>query len=362
MEAVIPSISQELLAARVGRSFPHQLLMNKLRKLGLIEYNGHLKVHSTLLNSSSSTTSDGLGRPSIRGHLCVAIGKLWFVCGWSVANAHRAKPPDVCLTICAIAISHQIVRRSLPAARLRHLPSNPFSRRVRRDPQPTNSSSMVPQDQEAIEQPEGERRHDEQVHRRHAVSMIGKKVLQPCDGAAPPPDDVLRNARLAHVDASLSSSPWSAGRAPERVRKAHVPDQLTEMKRDARSSAAPPGFPTPERSNPVANEPRPQAGRWPTRLQCAGARRYSPTNTNRSRSKNNLFGALRRSTLICCRTTSISASSRALRRRNKLATSAIHSSMIKIRHRARASPYSPACQPDRVFDGTADDVKMSLRA
>jgi CRP/FNR family transcriptional regulator, cyclic AMP receptor protein len=51
LEAVIPSISQELLAARVGTTRSRiNFFMNKFRKLGLIEYNGHLKVHSALLN------------------------------------------------------------------------------------------------------------------------------------------------------------------------------------------------------------------------------------------------------------------------------------------------------------------------
>src|SRR5712672_909197 len=94
-------------------------------------------------------------------------------CRWSVANAHRAKPPDVCLAIGTIAIANDIVRCSLPAASLRQLSSNPFSRRVCRHPQPHDSTSMVPQDQEAIQQPEGECRHDKQVHRDDAV--IGKK-------------------------------------------------------------------------------------------------------------------------------------------------------------------------------------------
>jgi CRP/FNR family cyclic AMP-dependent transcriptional regulator len=51
LEAVIPPISQELLAARVGTTRSRiNVFMNKFRKLGLIEYNGHLKVHSALLN------------------------------------------------------------------------------------------------------------------------------------------------------------------------------------------------------------------------------------------------------------------------------------------------------------------------
>ena len=51
MESVIPSISQDVLAARVGTTRPRiSYFMNKFRKLGFIEYNGGLKVHSSLLN------------------------------------------------------------------------------------------------------------------------------------------------------------------------------------------------------------------------------------------------------------------------------------------------------------------------
>src|ERR1700693_4200671 len=83
-------------------------------------------------------------------------------CRWSVANAHRAKPPDVCLAIGGIAIENNMVRRSPPATSLRHLSSNPFNRRICRHPQPHDSTTTVPQDQEAIQQPEGKCRHDEQ--------------------------------------------------------------------------------------------------------------------------------------------------------------------------------------------------------
>ena len=47
----IPKISQEVLAARVGTTRSRvNFFMNRFRKLGLIEYNGELKVHSALLN------------------------------------------------------------------------------------------------------------------------------------------------------------------------------------------------------------------------------------------------------------------------------------------------------------------------
>ena len=51
LETVIPRISQDILAAKVGTTRSRiNFFMNKFRKLGFIEYNGGLKVHSGLLN------------------------------------------------------------------------------------------------------------------------------------------------------------------------------------------------------------------------------------------------------------------------------------------------------------------------
>jgi CRP/FNR family cyclic AMP-dependent transcriptional regulator len=51
LETVIPKISQEVLAAKVGTTRSRiNFFMNKFRKLGFIEYNGGLHVHSGLLN------------------------------------------------------------------------------------------------------------------------------------------------------------------------------------------------------------------------------------------------------------------------------------------------------------------------
>jgi CRP-like cAMP-binding protein len=50
-EPVIPKISQETLAEIVGTTRSRvSFFMNKFRKLGFIEYNGTLEVHSSLLN------------------------------------------------------------------------------------------------------------------------------------------------------------------------------------------------------------------------------------------------------------------------------------------------------------------------
>jgi CRP-like cAMP-binding protein len=50
-ETVIPNITQETLAEMVGTTRSRvSFFMNKFRKLGFIEYNGKLKIHSSLLN------------------------------------------------------------------------------------------------------------------------------------------------------------------------------------------------------------------------------------------------------------------------------------------------------------------------
>ena len=47
METIIPKINQEILASSVGTTRSRiNFFMNKFRKLGFIEYNGGLKVHS----------------------------------------------------------------------------------------------------------------------------------------------------------------------------------------------------------------------------------------------------------------------------------------------------------------------------
>jgi CRP/FNR family transcriptional regulator, cyclic AMP receptor protein len=50
-EAVIPKVSQQALAEMIGTTRSRvSFFMNKFRKLGFIEYNGGLNVHSSLLN------------------------------------------------------------------------------------------------------------------------------------------------------------------------------------------------------------------------------------------------------------------------------------------------------------------------
>jgi CRP-like cAMP-binding protein len=50
-EPILAKISQETLAEMIGTTRSRvSLFMNKFRKLGFIDYNGHIEVHSSLLN------------------------------------------------------------------------------------------------------------------------------------------------------------------------------------------------------------------------------------------------------------------------------------------------------------------------
>jgi CRP/FNR family transcriptional regulator, cyclic AMP receptor protein len=50
-EPIIAKVSQETLAEMIGTTRSRvSFFMNKFRKLGLINYNGHLEIHRSLLN------------------------------------------------------------------------------------------------------------------------------------------------------------------------------------------------------------------------------------------------------------------------------------------------------------------------
>jgi CRP/FNR family cyclic AMP-dependent transcriptional regulator len=50
-EPIIAKVSQETLAEMVGTTRSRvSFFMNKFRKLGLIDYNGRIEIHSSLLN------------------------------------------------------------------------------------------------------------------------------------------------------------------------------------------------------------------------------------------------------------------------------------------------------------------------
>jgi CRP-like cAMP-binding protein len=67
---VIPNVNQNALAARVGTTRSRvNLFLNKFRKLGFIEYNGTLKVHSSLMTVLVHDAVDAPEHRRFRGSL-----------------------------------------------------------------------------------------------------------------------------------------------------------------------------------------------------------------------------------------------------------------------------------------------------
>ena len=72
-EEVIPKISQETLAEMVGTTRSRvNFFMNRFRKLGFIQYNGEIEVHSSLLNVFYTTRLMRQGVPIRQGLLRLA--------------------------------------------------------------------------------------------------------------------------------------------------------------------------------------------------------------------------------------------------------------------------------------------------
>src|SRR3979409_583763 len=97
------------------------------------------------------------------------------------------------------------------------------------DAKPQNLPSTVPHHQQAVEQTKRDCRHDEQIHRGDAVSMIMKERLPTLRWRASSPGHILGHARLADIDAELEQLSVDPRRSPQRVGDAHLADKLAYL-------------------------------------------------------------------------------------------------------------------------------------
>src|ERR1700721_400708 len=129
-------------------------------------------------------------------------------------------------------------------------------------------------DEESMEQPERDRRHDEEVHGGNALSMVAKERLPSLRGRGPPPRHILGHAGLADLDAELEKLSMDTRRSPQRVRDAHLADQPANFQRYGRSTAAVPRFPAPIQSE-TATVPTDPGVRLHNRQRLDGIRRQT---------------------------------------------------------------------------------------
>src|SRR5260370_20086145 len=88
---------------------------------------------------------------------------------------------------------------------------------MRCDGKPQNLPSTVPHNQQAVEQTKRDCRHDEQIHRGDAVSMIMKERLPTLRWRASSPGHILGHAGLSDFDAELEEVAMDSWRSPQRI-------------------------------------------------------------------------------------------------------------------------------------------------
>ena len=215
---------------------------------------------------------------------------------------------------------------------------------------PQDPSPAVTHDQESVEQSERHSRHDEQVHRGNAVCMITKKRLPALRRRSPRPRHVLGYAGLAYIDPELEQFTVDPRGSPQRVRNAHFADQLAEFRRYGGADRASLDFQRQYDRKPARCQRITVSGRM-----MASASRVFGNNpqiqprTNRSLAENGNRPSLpRRSTMICCRSTRISASS-AARDRNRSRTRP-KIGLMRPNIQASVARFSAPRQPDSIYD------------
>src|SRR6266852_3608230 len=165
--------------------------------------------------------------------------------------------------------------------------------------EPQKLPPAMTHNQQAIEQPKRDCRHHEQVHRGNPISMVTKERPPSLRGRNPPPHHIFGHAGLADIDAKLEKLAMDPGCSPQRITVS------------GRTMASAPYI--------------------------LGNSRQTPPNINLSIETNrSLLGLARRSTLICCLSTRISASSATCDRNRSMAIPKIsrHKFSIECQHRA----------------------------
>src|SRR5206468_11227950 len=125
------------------------------------------------------------------------------------------------------------------------LACDPVRGRMGCDVDPDKVSAGQPNDDKGIEQVEANGRNNEQVHGgdvRRVVTQEGAPVLGRRSTSL---DRVLRDARLSDLETELEQPTMDAWCSPQRIFRAHLPDQRAQVRGDPRSASKRARFPTP---------------------------------------------------------------------------------------------------------------------
>src|SRR6202158_3574973 len=160
---------------------------------------------------------------------------------------------------------------------------------MRSNSEPQQLPPALPNKQQAIEQPERDCGHHEQVHCGNPISMVTKERPPSLRGRNPPPHHIFGDAGLADIDAKLEKFAMDPRCSPQWIGDAHLADKLAYFYRHGRSAAAVLRFPSPIRSKsrtvPTDYGLRSDDCKGAIHLgkQSADASQYQPVNRNKSK-------------------------------------------------------------------------------
>jgi len=109
------------------------------------------------------------------------------------------------------------------------LTCNPFRARIGCDVDPDKVSAAQPDDNEDIEQIEANGRDNEQVHGGDVRRVVTQEGAPSLGRRSTLLDHVLRDAGLSDLEAELEQLAMDARRSPQRIFRAHPPDQRAQF-------------------------------------------------------------------------------------------------------------------------------------
>jgi hypothetical protein len=162
-----------------------------------------------------------------------------------VTDAHGSESARDDSAVDPILITDQVARGLIPRECLRDLTCDPFRGRIRCDVDPDKVSAGQPDDDQDIEQVKADCRNNEQVHGGDVRGVVTQEGAPSLRGRAASLDHVLRDAGLSDLEAELEQFAMDARRSPQRIFRAHPPDQHAEIRGDLRPASKRAGFPMP---------------------------------------------------------------------------------------------------------------------
>src|SRR5438874_3450530 len=162
-----------------------------------------------------------------------------------VTDAHGAQSVRDGSVVDSIPIADHVARRLSPRECFGDLACDPVRGRMGCDIDPDEVSAGQPNDDKGIEQVEANARNNEQVHGGDVRRVVTQEGAPALGRRSTSLDHVLRDARLSDLKAELEQLAMDARRTPQRIFRAHPPDQRAQVRVDLRPASKGAGFPTP---------------------------------------------------------------------------------------------------------------------